>query len=187
MRLNTLEAVYKIVFPHDFFPSDLEWRPFLRRVDSGADLSIDEVRWLEVYQLADSVGIDLTSRDNEFVVVTVTAKLGFDLDSFAEETRNVANAAVGPVSVRSDGSVVVSTPHVSVTDLIIDDSERQAYPYPDVGMSPDGWRRITDYVARSVPGRLEAASLFEEAEAAGRRFLTGFFNQAGYETVYFAE
>ena len=187
MRLNTLEAVYKVVFPYDFIPNDHDWRAFTDSIEEGYRPSGEETVWLEVLYLSESAGLDITQRSNEFVVVTVVAKLGFDLEAFTTESRSVANGSVGPISVRTDGTVVVNVPKVIVNEIIIDDSSSADYHYPDVGVTPEGWKLISEYVALSIPRRLESDGLFGEAEAAGRRFLEGFFKEAGYESVNFFE
>ena len=187
MRLNTLEAVYKVVFPYDFIPQDHDWKAFNDSIAEGYRPRGEEAGWLEVLYLSDSAGLDITQRANDFIVVTVVAKLGFDLEAFATESRSVANGSVGPISVRTDGTVVVNVPRVVVNEIIIEDSSSADYHYPDVGVSPEGWKLISEYVAASIPRRLEADGLFGEAEAAGRGFLSGFFREAGYESVKFFE
>ena len=80
MLLNTVEAIYKVVFPYDYVAADTEWRPLLSKSASGAELTAAEASQLEVYRLAADIGIDLQSKRNDFVVVTAIAKIGLDLE-----------------------------------------------------------------------------------------------------------
>ena len=187
MSLNTVEAVYKVVFPYDFIPTDVNWRLFLTQVESGRPLTVEEQRYLEVYHLASDIGIDLTTKRNDFVVITAIAKIGLDLDRFSDTTRKVVNGRIGPVSLRSDGTVIISLPPVAITELIIDDSSSADYGYPDVRVTPDGWRKISAFVTDSVSDRIADSGLFDEARDGAKRFLSIFFSEAGYESVKFAE
>jgi hypothetical protein len=185
--LNTLETIYKVVFPYDFVPSGLDWRLLRGRAASGQPLTAEEERWLAVYGLALDIGIDLDSKRNDFVVVTALAKIGLDLASFPTQTRNVVNGRVGPITIRTDGSVVVTLPRVVITDLVIEDNTSDDYRYPDIAITPEGWRKLAAFVSESVRLRISESRMFEEAETHARRFLTAFFNEAGYESVIFAE
>jgi len=187
MRLNTLEAVHKVVFPYDFVPAEVNWKRLFEEIELGRTLSPEEERYVSVYGLSERIGIDLDSKRREFIVVTAIAKIGLDLDRFASETRTVVNGTVGPVSVRSDGTVVVVLPPVTITDLIIDDSSSGDYGYPDVGISPEGWRLLAEFISDSVAVRIRESGLFVEAKDVAKRFLTEFFSQAGYDSVSFAE
>ena len=185
MLLNTVEAVYKVVFPYDFVPYEMDWRQFLSQVDDGRPLTEKETQYLETYRLAEDVGIEIKSKRNEFVVITAVAKVGLDLERFSAGKRSIGNGDAGPVSLRSDGAIIIVLPPVTVTEVMIDDSSSAEYEYPDVPITPDGWKRISAYVSASVTDRIAASGLFEEAKSEAKRFLRLFFGEAGYDSVIF--
>ncbi len=188
MRLNTVEAIYKIVFPYDYVPARVSWKRFLERAESRRPpLSELEERYLAVYRLAKEIGIEVASKRGDFVVLTVIAKIGFDFDRLVPETGRADADSTGPISLRSDGVVVVDLPPVGITELIIDDSSRADYEYPDLRITPDGWKRLSAFVSADVAARLREDGLFDQAEVQARRFLRQFFYEAGYETVKFSE
>lgn len=178
LRLDTLEVVHKVVFPYDFIPEELNWRVFLEQTADRGDLSPLEQRLLDVYALSVSIGIDPASKRKDFVVITAIARIGIDLDSGMGGQQVVIDDA---------GSVSIDLPPVTITNLIINDPSSEEYGYPDVGMTPESWRRVTGFVAESVAKHVEAKGYFAEAELRAQEFLRRFYHQAGYDSVSFRE
>ena len=184
-RLNTIEAIYKVVFPYDFLPNDVDFERLETDLTSGRALSADEVGYAEVFSICSEAGIDFKPKRSEFVVITAIAKIGFDLDSFSRGSRNVVNGKVGPVSVRSDETLVVALPEAIITELIIDDAASDTYAYPDIGLSPEEWKRVSSFVSKRIQVQISQTAVMQEAEDAGRRFLEYFFRESGYKSHIF--
>ncbi len=182
-RLNTMEVLYKFVFPYDFVPEDTDWKSLLeaRKAQTEDDLTAEKLEYLEVYDLCMGMGIDLSSDRRDFVVVTTIAKLGFNLDS------QTYTGGMGPIRMRDDGSAVIELPEATVTDLIIRDESSERYDYPDISISPENWRRLVSYVAEKAYERIEGGDILEEAAERGRFFVESFFRLAGYDSVIFEE
>jgi hypothetical protein len=188
-RFHTLEVVQKLVFPHDFFPADVDWKKLLdRRGNPYAYLTTQDRRYLAVYDLAREVGIDPRRDDAAFLVVTVRGKIGFDLSDtvYARETAEPAEVRERWIHVdeTEDGrAAYVRLPPASIQELIIEDPGSNTYPYPDVPLPPEDWRRVSEYVAQRARERIREDSL-AQAETRAEAFLTSVLRAAGFQQVY---
>ena len=188
LSLNTVEAVYKIVFPYDFVPRDMNWGLFLKQYREGRPLSLLEESYMDVYDLCEEIGISLDTKRREFVVITAIIKAGFDLSSpffgFAETSNDQAGSYV---SIDSTGAAAITVPPAVVTDIILEDADTQTYPYPDIGIGPEGYRKLTTFVRERIAATAESEGILELARENGKRFLKQVLMDSGYLAVIFLE
>jgi hypothetical protein len=188
-RFHTLEVVQKLVFPHDFFPPNLDWRKLLdRRGDPYSYLTTQDRRYLTVYDLARQVGIDPRREDASFLVVTVRSKIGFDLSDtvYARETPEPAEVQDRWIRVEeteAGRTAYIRLPAAAIQELIIEDPGSSTYPYPDVPMPPEDWRRVSEFVAERARERIRDESL-AQAQARAAEFLTTVLRAAGFDEVH---
>ena len=180
MAINTVEVVYRTVFPFDFVPQDMDWKLFLAQVQEGRALSIQEKEYLKTYQFCLEIGIDLVKKRREFVVVTSIIKGGFDLSEYS-----VLNTHMQVDN--KNGAISVKIPATVVTDVIIEDATTEDYSYPDMAIDPEGWRLLIAFVEKRVQKQVTDEGVLEVARQNGLSFITLLLHEAGYSDVSFFE
>jgi hypothetical protein len=173
-RIDTVELVYKSVFPYDFIPAEPDWR-LLFYAEQSRRLSDEEADLLAFYHFCRELGIDLASRDPGFAVVTVVARAGFDFSGFPLEKKLVLN----------ESGIEITLPDPGITNLVIRDSGSETYPYPGLEISPENWKRLTEYVAQNMDEVIAGTSLLERARQRGEELFRRLVEARGFETVLF--
>jgi hypothetical protein len=72
---------------------------------------------------------------------------------------------------------------VRVTSFIIEDRDASLDGFPDVPLTPEGWRLLVDGLGPRLRAMALAGGLLETAEEGSRTFLSGIFTAAGYDSV----
>jgi Protein of unknown function (DUF4230) len=173
-RVDTVELVHKCVFPYDFIPAEPDWR-LLFYAEQTRRLSDEEAELLAFYHFCRELGIDLASRDPGFAVVTVVARAGFDFTDFPLEGKLVL----------SESGIEITLPEPVVTNLIIQDSGSDTYPYPGLEISPENWKRLTEYIAENMDEVIAQTSLLERARQRGEELFRRLVEARGFATVLF--
>lgn len=182
LSVNTVEYVYKTVFPYDFVPADTDWNSLLGKRRNNQPLSDMENRHLEVYELCRDVGISLDSRSYVFVVITSVVKGGFDLQGTVYENLEEY--------IRIDeesNTLTLKLPEPKIVDLIIEDSTSETYKYPDLGIEPENWKKLTGFIAGEIEGKVIEEGILEAARTRGEEFFRRLFLEAGYSEIIFLE
>jgi hypothetical protein len=81
----------------------------------------------------------------------------------------------------------ITAPPVSVTSFIIEDRDAVEDGFPDVPVTPEGWRILVDGLQRELQDMALAGGLMTKAEEGSRSFLAGMFTAAGYDYVEFTD
>lgn len=199
--LNTVEYVYRSIFPFDFMPEDQSINDILarlRREEGSVEeiLSPSELEYFRAFNLASELGMTVGPNPESFVVVTVVVTAGFaleetifdDPEAYSEEER-LEYFRVVPYEDASGTArleAVIRLPTPVITSVAIEDIRLEEYPYPDVRINASGWRRITEFVGERVAQRTVEAGILETAAANGREFVQSMLNQSGYDRVTFA-
>lgn len=173
-RVDTVELVHKSLFPYDFVPAETDWR-LLFYAEQTRTLSDEEAELLAFYRFCRELGIDLASRNPGFAVVTVVARAGFDFSGFPLEEKLIL----------SGSAIEISLPNPGITNLVIRDSGSETYPYPGLEISPENWKRLTEYIAQNMDDVLVQTSLLERARERGEEFFRRLVAARGFETVLF--
>ncbi len=201
---NTVEYVHRAVFPYDYLPESVSLTEILAKLRTANStvrnaLSPDEYLYFQTYNLAVDIGMDLGGR-YDFVVVTVVVTAGFDLEGskLAEPLDpGTVDGAAGMVSGfqvetinTPDGDrlrAIVSPPPPTITEIYVEDIVGEDYPYPDISIGADSWRRVTEFVEEQVVAMPEITDLLTIAEANGRDFVRDVLLRAGYDEVVFEQ
>ncbi len=199
LSFHSVEYVYRSVFPHDYYPEGVNLTQVLNRLAldnrPAADiLSPEELDYWVAYNLANDVGLR-ASRD-EFVVVTVRARGGYELEGTALERDSVDAPATGPGGAFSvteargpgDTSIRVLTirlPEPEVVDIVVEDVNPDTYRYPEVGLHPEGWQQVAAFVSRRVAARTVEEGILDRTRENTEGFLRSLFKEAGYDRVEF--
>ncbi len=203
-ELLTVEYVYRMVFPHDFYPEGLSLRNVFDRLaeEQGAPAEVltpEEHAFLRAYNLAYESGLPTTAEGDSFVVVTVRVRGGYELEATTDlgelfrlepADRGVGNRGT-PDPVESgellpeESRVVVLLPRAKVVDLIIEDLNRENYPYPAARVDAEEWSAISSFVAEEARRRTVTDGILKEAEENARAFLTTLLTEAGFEEIFF--
>ncbi|RKX70031.1 MAG: hypothetical protein DRP60_16095 [Spirochaetes bacterium] len=199
--LNELEtAAYdmKVVFPFDFTGGDeVNWTFLKFQYDRDPSLFSggllpEEWKYGELYGLCRQVGIDPGRPDYRFVVMTVSIRAGVDIDRWLDSfSSGVPSEDVGGITVIRDENggktLKIKAAPVSVTSFIIEDRDGSSDGFPDVPLTPEGWRLLTEGLR---PGLREMAldgGLLETAAEVSELFLKEIFTAAGYDNVEFMD
>lgn len=186
---NTVEYVHRAVFPYDYLPDDVSLNTILAKLRTAQSsvkdaLTPEEYLYFQAYNLAVDVGMDLGAR-RDFVVVTVVVTAGFDLTGLNDGTPPVFRAEEVDVPEGTIRRAVVNVPPPAITDIRVEDIVKENYPYPDVPIGADGWRRVVAFVERQAEEIPEMAELLEIAGENGRNFVRELLLRAGYDEVVF--
>ena len=176
-RLNTIEFIYKTVFPYDLISENTDFNALVDRYRKGEKLSFTEIETLSVYGLAEQAGINLLKNDNSFAVVTVRLKAGYDFsDSLQEDTVLIDEP---------NRSITIQLPPVQITEVIIEDADSSIYDYPDLEVSPEQWKTLTSILSRKIKTKAEERGILEAAGVRGRTYIEQLLLSAGFQQVLF--
>ena len=185
---NTVEYIYKTVFPFDFVDTGTNWQELVTKRAHEEALSGDEVNALEVYDLCTDIGIDLGPDNTDFVVITSVVKGGFDLKGTGYENPEQAEDISRYVRVDPEGNILyLRLPESVIVDLIIDDSTSENYAYPDLGLDPEEWRILTDYISEKVEAMVIEGGILDLAREKGEHFIERLLLDAGYADIIFMQ
>lgn len=198
-RFHTVEYVYRSVFPYDYMAPHLSIAGILRTLRSGSGsidsmLSEEEQRYLDAYNLSLQAGLRTDTAAAEFVVVTVIVRAGFELADtvFARPHEATPKRLRSVFSVEetyneSEGRTFriarMTTPPAVITDVRVEDVNPESYPYPDVSLSPSGWREISQFVREHARSETIGDGVLSTAEQNGHRLLETLLLQLGYDAV----
>ncbi|TVR93254.1 MAG: hypothetical protein EA428_02460 [Spirochaetaceae bacterium] len=198
-RFHTVEYIYRSVFPYDYMAPHLSLASILRSIRAGSGsiadmLNEEEQRYLDAYNISLQAGLRTDTAAAEFVVVTVVVRAGFDLadtvfarphEATPEELSSVFS--VEEVHNAATGARLriarMTTPPAVITDLRVEDVNPETYPYPDVSLSPDGWRSIAQFVRERARSETIGDGILRAAEQNGHRLLETLLLQLGYDRV----
>ena len=187
---NTVEYIHRAVFPYDYLPQNVSITGILQKLRTATGtmqetLTPEEYLYFQTYNLAMEVGMSLTGRA-EFVVVTVVLTAGFDLREWMNaEGAEVFRAEKVTGETGEVRRAIVAPPPAAITDVVVEDISADSYPYPDIAVSAEAWRRIAGFVeerAREIP---QIPMLLAAAARNGREFVAEVLRQAGYDEVVF--
>ena len=208
--LNELEtAAYdmKVVFPFDFIDgNEVNWgylrvqyerdpRLFLSKTNPewhpGGRLPL-EWKYAELYSLCRQVGIDPGRPDYRFVVISVSVRAGVDLDLWLDSfSSGEPSDDVGGITVIQDENglktLKLKSAPVTVTSFIVEDRDGSVDGFPDVPLTPEGWRILVEGLRPRLREMALDGGLLETAEKESESFLREIFTAAGYSNVVFTD
>ena len=178
-RLNTVEFIFKSVFPFDLINADTDIKNLIQRYKNGDKLNYNEIEMLSVYGISSQAGIDLTRDSYDFAVITVIVKAGYNFDDADADKVVLIDAESNSISIK--------LPPVEITEIIIKDADSSAYDYPDLNVSPEQWRTLTSILTRKVKTEAEKRGILTAAGNRGKDFIKQLLLGAGYSEVIFHE
>lgn len=194
LELQTVEYVYRMVFPHDFYTPGITLEAIFDRLASQAGapqeiLTREELAYLEAYNLAWEIGYPTTSDGEAFVVITARVRGGYDLSMELEgllRLEPLDGAAERSEELTPEESrVIVSLPPAAVVAVVIEDLNSENYPYPPARVDAEEWRAISSLVRDAASWRSIEAGVLEEAESRARGFLETLLREAGFGEIRF--
>ena len=194
-ELQTVEYVYSMVFPHDFYPPELSLDDIFDRLAEGGGsaeeiLTSEEHAYLRAHDLARETGLPTDRRGDEFVVVTSRVAAGYAADTLTEMDQLLRVEPLDPDNdereVRPEESrVVVSLPPAIIVAVTIEDLNEQNYPYPAAKVDAEEWRAISSFVAEQARSRTVKEGILTKAESNARAFLRRLLEQARFAEIVF--
>ncbi len=185
---QTVEYVYKTVFPYDFVSPDYPWRTLLDKEALGEPLSEEEQEHLRIFRFCEEIGIKLQSNKYEFVVVTAIVRGGFNLEgTIYASSDNRYNVEKYIQIDRETNTLYLRLPPPVITNFEIEDLDRSRYPYPELAISPDNWKRLTQFTANEIERQVLEDGILELAKQRGKVFIEKLLLDSGLETIVFLE
>ncbi|MFP4484487.1 MAG: hypothetical protein ACLFO1_06495 [Spirochaetaceae bacterium] len=199
-ELNTVRYTMQRIFPYDFMGRGLSDRQVQEKLSSSTRpaeeiLSAAELRYWRAYNIALEAGMDPRPEAAEFVVVTTTLYVGYPVDALRESVddadghRDAADSLVTLDTRVVDGEerreAVVRLPEPTILNVVVQDVKPEEYPYPDVAISPDAWRRIARFVAEQSKPATVREELFSRARSNAEELIRRVLTQAGIHDVVF--
>jgi hypothetical protein len=184
-RLNTVECHYKVVFPFDFDRPGVTETKILAKIkkhlnaDLGDFLSPDERLWLKAVSLARANGLNPYAPKYDFLVATVVIKGGFDLQGQPPRLESSSRREGG----RTIRSATLVLPPATVTSVVVEDPLRENYPFPDLALSPRGWKEIAGFIKENAVDQGVKDGLLDKAARQAAAWLEPLLIQAGYDEI----
>ena len=185
---NTIEYVYKTVFPHDFIPAAIDWQGLLSKREQNMEISYEERDYLTVYDLCRKFGIRLERDNHDFVVVTSIITAGYELtDTAYEEITEETNVGDYVRISESGKTLYLKLPEPQIVDFVIEDATSRHYSYPDIQINPEHWKLLSAYVAGKVKKQVLAEGILHKAGEKGEKFIEKIMLDAGFQEVVFMD
>ncbi len=201
-RLNTVRYTMQQVFPYDFVPDEAAYRRITNKLNEStapADevLGEEELRHWRAYNVAVEAGLDPRPEAGEFVVISTTLYVGYRLDAMPGPGENVTptelvrvreldeEQTTGEDSTAARRLAEISLPEPSILDIVVQDVRPESYPYPDVELSPEGWRRVASLVREQAPPTAPTEDLYRRARENTEKLLERVLTRAGFDEIRF--
>jgi hypothetical protein len=191
-RLNTVRYTMQQVFPYDFVPDQATYREITEKLSASTAtaaelLNEEELRAWRAYNVALEAGLDPRPDAGEFVVISTTLHLGYRLDE-SDELVRVLEEATDPEG--GSGAALrrvaeISLPEASILEILVKDVRPEQYPFPDVALSPEEWRRVAGFVREHATVQADLTELRRRARRNTERLLEGVLARAGFDEVRF--
>ncbi len=187
--IETARYRMKLIFPYDFVDTgdDVNWsllQWYYNRLPAEfASRAAEEYypdriippewKYGRLYRVCREAGIDPAGKDSEFVVITVTARAGFDFKGAAISLQDLS-------SDRSEGhSIGLVLPRPGITSIIVEDRSSAEEGFPEVSISPARWSLLIAEIIPEVEDLAVREGLLDSAAEGAEQLLTNLFQGAG--------
>lgn len=207
-ELQTVEYVYRMVFPHDFYAEGLTLSAIFdqlagRRGTPEEILTEEEQLYLRAHNLAAETGLATDPEGDDFVVLTARVRAGYSLSSleglFAVEPLEASPPAATDAAAPGEpptplpdpppeqARVFVRLPEATILELIIEDLGTGIYPYPEARVDAKEWRAISSFIGAAAEQRTTEEGILGDARGKTETFLNELLEQAGFADIRFDE
>ncbi|MBI9107761.1 MAG: DUF4230 domain-containing protein [Spirochaetales bacterium] len=186
-RINTIEFIYKSVFPYDLIDGKTDWKLLVSRFKNGEKLSFKEIEMLSILGIASQAGIDLLDENYSFAVITARIKAGFDFTGtvFDSPETDPERAAEAVIINKKEGIIQIRLPEAVITEVIIEDADSSSYDYPDLDISPQQWKTLTSILTGMLKAEAKKRDITGIAERRGQELIRELLENSGYSQVIF--
>ena len=184
-RLQTVSGVYRVVFPHDFYSKTETTRTILDKITrSGEDsLTTGERCHLMAYNLSQEAGLALTRDSREFVVMTLVAVAGYNLNEppFQGLPADQLFRRAG-----EDAPAAMFLPDAVILSTQIEDMNRENYTYPAVSLTPEEIRSISTFIRSNALSLPEIEMLKQAARIQAKEVFSRLLGENDPASVNFS-
>lgn len=185
---NTMEVVYKSVFPHDFLADDVDWDRLAVKTAKNSPLTLKETEQWYIYNLCRDIGINPEKEIFDFVVITSIIKIGYSLEDNAYPDPETIASIDRFVRFSEDRTrLFLKLPESEIAEFIIEDSSSETYGYPDVDIQPEKWRELSVFVSQKMRERIREEGMLEKADEKGKDIIEKMMHDAGFKEIVFLE
>lgn len=197
---NTVRYVHRAVFPYDYLMPDVSMNELLRRLrDSPGTpreiLTAEEYLHFRAMSLAAEINLSQTGGTYDFVVANVTITAGYEVEHADERIlierlersagAESANDGAGNAASGTARRATITLADPVITRVAVEDIDPDDYPYPDISIGADGWRRIAEFVREQALSEEIVDELLATARENGRAFVERTLRQAGFAEIEF--
>ncbi|AHC16590.1 DUF4230 domain-containing protein [Salinispira pacifica] len=155
-RVQTVEYIYKTVFPQDYFSEDISLNgifdtlrdstvPGSGETDYRSVLSPRQLLYFDAYTIARDAGLDPLGGRRDFLVITAILEIGIDFSEQEPQIRLIP----GDTEEEAD-SWSITLPDPRILNIRIEDSTSSNYPYPDISLDQENWKAIAGFVQANI-------------------------------------
>lgn len=199
-------AVYDLqaVFPFDFTGKDeVDWYTLKSQYDLEPSLFLlkadpswhpgnrlpPEWKHAEIYNLCREIGIDPGRPDYRFIVISASVEAGVDIDEWENHLTDPETGQITGIDTylieQDTWNINLLSPPVEITSYIINDQEGWDHGFPDIPLSPESWRLLTQIIKPKIIDMALDAGLLEKAREESESLLSEIFKAAGFHLVRF--
>ncbi len=193
-RFSTIEYFYRVVFPYDLLDQSVSQLGLLQKLRRNVNkqyssyLTEKELEYLRVFKIAKDYSLNLGAPDYHFLVATVILRAGFPLDGLSD---NDSTSFISSESLKTDNKTIltasVKLPQALILDKRVEDPLRSEYPFPDVPITPQGWRDISALLLAHAEKKALEEGILSLAEDNAKSFFDKLLKSAGYQSVVFTK
>ncbi len=206
LRFNTVQYVYRVVFPYDFMKAGISeasiWEslrshdprlaatiPSAKRLadllNAKGDLrtlglDADESLWLACWKLCREIGLPYQKPDYAFLVSTIVVEAGFDFTGtvFADPESATAEELGATFWVENGTRAVLKLPKARITDVRIED--RLDGQFPDISLKPSQWKQIAEFISDYYETKPIQEGILADAQKNAAAFVGELLKSSGY-------
>jgi hypothetical protein len=156
---------------------------------------------LALYLFSLDLGLRPDPPDYEFVVVTAVIRAGYDVEELFPEPDEKSEEKQGDAETTNQGGdtevssifsyqeeeniLYLRLPRPELLSFSIEDVTSETYGYPDIAITPEHWRELTDFIQEDVKYNLDMDDVLTRAEENTKQFLKTVLSGAGFKDIRF--
>ncbi len=184
--LNTIEYVYKIVFPYDFIPEGIDIEELIKKYTEGEPITEKEEDLVSLLTICLESGIFTGGNQYGFVVITNIIKAGYNFEGTVFQNIESSDEDIEEfVNADEEGTIFITLPMPEITQFIIEDSVSEEYAYPDLNITPENWEKLTTFIYDKIIIKVKEDGILDRADKNGKKFLEQLLLDSGWKKIVF--
>lgn len=189
-EFNTVEYVYKYIFPYDFIDeTKFDMSKLINKVSRKEELTDEEKIALKTYYLCKDIDLPISRSHGKFVVMTIIVSGGFNFENtIYENIDNIKNMEEVENYITIDDeekTLSLLLPETEIIDIILKDESYEEYG--NITIKPSQIKKISEMFDEEVKKMAVKEGILTKAKDNGKKFINDFFISLGFNKVTFIE